>query len=921
MMGLFLLLLLGTGFALSEKCKSGEFEITGYYTGQNIDINQEGTRIHTVGGATQLTVAFYVPKTYTEQYEAAAFTISFNRKMTITDGSGNVHNSKVTAEVEAGDGAGGQSACFTNRYSNSTLCQSVDDTFWKPSDPDFNNGYFRQNDENECIDDMQVTVPWVDVMTNGYFGEHQIKQNGNFKEVFLLATVETWSHFTQTTDDPIKAPGAAGFYKGQMTGREQYGNAGGEKTREGIYTGDGGDLDVAFPALHMDDERYTLYQIPFILRFPMTVVVSDAFKIGSRATLLSGVVSQEVIQVNFNPDYKTKDTTFAVLDVVVTTEVQYPYAIRSEEDESPAKMTVVVGSTADGGGTHARSIEFMNWDDKSKCGGLSVGEMCQQKFRMRIIPSDDDPCSVAGDYTMEFWADCVAGLDTYDEASDEDSLPNLCTLDKLNWDSNLTTRRGKNGHFTITFNVQHQNFCPVVIDTVRVVSDIKAYHDEEFTDQVTDTNVFTNDILFYEATYRTATDKNGEAGAGFQNNNDGDGGDSFIDYVRATEIFATITIGEDKAGSTGTNQWTTGSNWKENVSWSLGGQRLAGEDFTDVPDLKVLAQEDCGDNSGMLSECNTSSTSIKYQIELCKHDLITADTIQTQKDKPVDCFSLPHWSADEHRGKLARDYLDFNKVDVGEHKLKNPTEDCSHDDNNCIDENEIAFKLRLDERIIPVGPKTDASSMKITVRAEVYYVGNRHPSRRLLQVDSSGSRRKKQEAVQTIVHAIRYRKHELKTCMVHKKAELAHIHLKMEFSNKLPPTVSEANQWAGSFGFQLESSMNLKRVIKVTRMETSTAVLLTELPETRRAEIADDEMFIELTIQSSKHATAGTIANEIQKSLKDGSLKNVNAFRNAVVTSMEVPECDAPKFFSKLASSASGIAYIMALAVTLFHLI
>merc|ERR1719411_1872549 len=105
-----------------------------------------------------------------------------------------------------------------------------------------------------------------------------------------------------------------------MTGREQQTNIGeNSNNRKGTYGGDGGDKDIDFmlDRVIIDDERYTLYQIPFILRFPKTVVVEESFDIVTDITILTGVTTQDVISINLNP---TGDETFGTLELTFTTE-------------------------------------------------------------------------------------------------------------------------------------------------------------------------------------------------------------------------------------------------------------------------------------------------------------------------------------------------------------------------------------------------------------------------------------------------------------------------------------------------------------------------------------------------------------------------------------------------------------------------
>merc|ERR1719411_103617 len=100
-----------------------------------------------------------------------------------------------------------------------------------------------------------------------------------------------------------------------------------------------------------------------------------------------------------------------------------------------------------------------------------------------------------------------------------------------------------------TITIAHQPFCPVLVDEVRVVGDFSVYHDEAFSEEITvGDGVYTNDILFYEANYRTTSQKatdfaDFEANDFDENgdlNDDAVGDDQFIDFVRATKIFMDV---------------------------------------------------------------------------------------------------------------------------------------------------------------------------------------------------------------------------------------------------------------------------------------------------------------------------------------------------------------------------------------------
>jgi len=862
---LLLLTLAGVGSALDAACLQGEFAANGYRTGQSIEMNYEGTQISKNSGETDLTVAFFVPKLFTEQYDAASYAITFNRAHTTTDSTTQVKDWQNQVVTTALEDKTNQAACYTNRPGNYTFCEApAGGGLWSAA---------TDNAENPCISDHSVTIAWTEALTNEAFGKVDIKDDGTFTEVFLTATVETWRKFRQE---------AGSNYVGQMTGNVQLNEGGNSRDRTGSYFGDGGDLDVVFDPIEMDDWRYTLYQIPFILRFPKTVIVETDFTVGSKVTMLNGVVNQDVINVNLNPeDTDTPTDTFASLDVTVFTEVQYPYAVRSPDDLA-AKMTVVQGDSVAGGIVNAESIEFLNFDEEGVCGGLSQGEICRQSFTMRIVPTDDNPCSVAGKYTMEMWAQCVGGPGVVG-----------CGLDDKISESDIVKQRDSNGYFSLTFEVKHQSFCPEVIDTVHVASDFKAYHDEGFTvpiENVGNANrVFSNDVIFYEATYRTASEKSGQT---IQNNDDGDGDASIIDYVRAVKIFVDVTIGVSAEG-VGASAWDS-SDWKKNLSWDLGGSRVAGEgDFQDA------STTISGDSVLEITQGGHTDRA-SYRIILCEVLYITADVALGTLLKADDCF--------EAQTDLANDYLDFDKVDIGSGVA------------NTIDENEVAFKMRHDERIIPVGPKTDDSHITVTLEAEVYYKGNKHPTRRLLQVER-GPTLQSQRSVQSLSHSVNYRKPQLETCYVDDELRTSSLDIVVDYGSNAMPDLASANSWATSLKYELMRAMSVENAIdvfSVKKCEMGRCKVIID-SNVRRLQASPssttNELQITLLVHSTRHTSAGKIVNSLQSRIQAGTLEL--EMLTGEITHMRAVDCGQEDFGvhadDKLASSAAALSSLFAL--------
>jgi len=856
---LFLFLLVGVTWAdLPEKCLQAEFEANARFTGQNIDLNLAHTALLTEGDVTKLRVSFYVPRRYTEQYDANAFAITFNRALQATTPDGEDERKDFVGQDSAED----QSACYSNRYDNYTYCDN------SPDGVDNNEDWtIEQNNENDCVMDMHKTFLWSAVMDTA-FGKPVIQNNGRFTEVYLTATVETWTHFRDYTNDD---------YQGQMTGDQEFLDQGQDDqtmtNRNGKYGGDGGWRGVGDPhngkfgPLVMDDERYTLYQIPFILRFPRTVMVQASFKAASPIAVLSGVIAQDVISVNKNPG----DGVFAVLEAVLTTQVQYPYGVRAPADGDNAGMTVIVG----GNGDHAAGIEFIEWDHEASCGDVKAGEMCEQKFKVRITPSQATPCTVAGLYTFEMWMQCV----NHDQQGVDG-----CALDDLLNDDALETRQQSNAYLTETINIAHQPFCPQVVDEVRVVGDFNVYHDESFEtaiggpDQV---SVYTNDILFYEASYRT-TSAMASSFDGFEENDSSEnavGNDEFIDFVRATKIFMDVTIGENSEGDANDfdpNNWDDNFDFKGDTASGnpLGATRIPGTDITgaDSDELSVTVGEGDGDAA-------------VYQIELCSVATLPANEITFARASLFDANDVLKDCFTEKNG-IATDFLDFNKVMSS---LQNSA--------NTIDENEVAFKLRMDERIIPLKKATDNSFVKLTIQAEVYYKGNRQPTRRLLQADFND---RNQKHSMSTSHSV-YPRGDLQKCNVAAEQEEGVLHMSLAFGNADDmPSAAVSLDWAAGLSHQLESYLGVQGVVKVAELaqcneEHKCQTIYVESRAPRRRLDNAAYLKVDLKIESSKDVSAGLSINKLQEHIINRRSEihlKVQAFRKADVTRMEVEDCN-----------------------------
>merc|ERR1719228_966939 len=88
---------------------------------------------------------------------------------------------------------------------------------------------------------------------------------------------------------------------------------------------------------------------------------------------------------------------------------------------------------------------------------------------------------------------------------------NACSIDDMILSESLNERKTSNAYFETVFTVDHQSFCPLIMDEVRVVGDFRVYHDEGFSQEIhhptyninqgvgvqPSHQAFSNDVLYY----------------------------------------------------------------------------------------------------------------------------------------------------------------------------------------------------------------------------------------------------------------------------------------------------------------------------------------------------------------------------------------------------------------------------------------
>merc|ERR1712198_330733 len=249
---------------------------------------------------------------------------------------------------------------------------------------------------------------------------------------------------------------------------------------------------------------------------------------------------------------------------------------------------------------------------------------------------------------------------------------------------------------------------------------------------------------------------------------------------------------------------------------------------------------------------------------------------------------------------LAHEYFDFDKV----MRTK------SNEDSNTIDENEIAFKMRMDERVIPVGPRTDNSHVTITIESEVYYTGNQHPTRRRLQ---TGEQLQRQRSSKSMMHRVYYKGTEIESCDMDEDLDEVEIDVVFDYDtsrSKAPEDVNEANNWSMNLKMKLESHLDVKNAISVTKVEKCVdkdcTMYLSTKP--RRMEFEGEKVYASLVVKCTKDSKAGKIANTLQTELKRFAFE-------AEVVHMTSPDCSTKStglHNSKLASTAFAASGLIA---------
>jgi len=434
---------------LAPECEAGEYEVDGHKTGVAVSLDYETSRIEKDSTTTYLVLDFLVPTLYMHNSQNVSG-IMYDRAVQIT-----FHDRNLDPLVT--------DACYSNR--NSTGGSPLTDQC-----PEVTQPWVTAEDSNDgCLTRTEGTLRWDDMMQHDWHDAGRIEiQTGsrvinNYTtptwDVYMMAVIETWVGFEE---------------KSELA-------------------------DSAGVQLVINDERYSYYEIPFVITWPKQItLVSEPIRIFAPLVTLYAVIVQETVEINFNPDIDGGEN-FGVVELTIKTQTQYPFGLLPHDDpNSPA----LVNTTTD-------SIESVVWVDSDPATVCDQEtQLCEQEWKILITP---ELCSVTGNYQMQMWAVCYTDIDG-------------CPLDDLAPSTDSNTYTG-----ILDFTVEAQDFCPTVIDEITVAGEILKFTDDQFAITAeAGVNTFSNDHVYFEVVYTATSEKSGIAVEL--------GDDTLIEYVKPTQI-------------------------------------------------------------------------------------------------------------------------------------------------------------------------------------------------------------------------------------------------------------------------------------------------------------------------------------------------------------------------------------------------
>jgi len=882
-----------------SQCNSNVYAVDGYETGLVASMDYEKSNLYTVGSDangdlnTILQLDFIVPTRYAAQYAGSSMEIL-------------LHNSTDSNEIAAG----AAEACFTSCdqapggvCTNSSIClQGTNDVFW----------FINSRHDDPCMSDVQVQMNWTDAVNNRFLkmsapNENNPRDNGDVVEIFFDARILLWTAFAE---------------KSEISGYLEW-DDGSVRTDDGGWAiNPDGNQDNSNPNIWINETRFLDYTIPFFLVFPRSVQAEFEFIVASTVTVLTVTGKTEVVNIDIHAN--KSETEFGQLDVTFKTSVQFPYAVRGPREQLG---NIRMNSTDPNG----PRVEFVEWDDSAECYNDDP-DQCEQSFTVRIFPTEDTPCKVDGTYTVQGWTKCVNT-----NSNQNVQQPQPCALNDLDLDiGNLTNN---NGYFTFDIVLPEQSWCPRIVDEVVVTPKLNLFNDADFEtpiynqgNSIGDIDVFSNNWIYCEVVYETSSDTTAIDSSVE--------GDVLIDIARATKIYMDVQLKNVPFNVPGTDGSQDEHNSPQLTLTEI--ENAAGSFRDGVPETDVFAWDNephitswadllaFDGGYAVTQDIVIDASKTQYRVLLCETNEVESYTVYNSNVSLDDCFT--------NTTSTAIKFFDLGKVLDSEGETAGNCAGLDEFGNarsntggihNCIDENEIAWKFRLDERIIPMDPDIDNGEIRIWVESEVYYIGNYQLTRRRIDTGLSQRRRlqslngptRVQDLITSASFEIRHRRFDLMECNMHAleaegiltlEFQMSQAKMATEFATDL-----DAINWAVLLGSQIESVMNMPHTVQVVGLTkcamTCNQIFIVEghnLDETADSS-SSATLVVSLKFMSNKLARAGHILNIIQKQLKDEDsfiFRDVPAFDNNILTHMKVEGfcMDTPHYHSPSRSEDNG---------------
>jgi len=277
----------------------------------------------------------------------------------------------------------------------------------------------------------------------------------------------------------------------------------------------------------------------------------------------------------------------------------------------------------------------------------------------------------------------------------------------------------------------------------------------------------------------------------------------------------------------------------------------------------------------------TPSDNKNYVIMLCTANRMDYPYLGNH----TDCFSQKGWNA--------ADYLAFTKI-------------TSTNGSNTIDANEIAFSLRLDERVMPVDVPNSPITITISVDVEIFYHGNDNPAqsagRRRLKVELP--RRRLQDG--TIQETRKQEAQVRDSFGIVKRPNLLYCPLKSALSSagfaldilmdqtEIPANERDALTWINDMRFGIANALGISASASVKIYQVDSCADNTGctqvFPGGRRhlAGMRYSRVYVDI-----KNFMAAVSFQEMIMSTSSAIYASDGVFANKIVKGMKVDHCDA----------------------------